>query len=351
MVFNVPDERFPDGYQKICQHYTSDIELVRDNGDLDFDSTELIYSDDVREYINKLDSKADLVNGEIPSYQLPSYVDDIIEFDSFVQGKDYLTEAINQEIGALVFCKASLSLAGNHKNKFIRNTNGKLSGLEFINPEKGKIYVNVNNSNVYRWSGSNLVEISKTMTLGETASTAYAGSKGKANADAIKDLQGTVNNLKVKTYTYSTQLPDVAENGTIAICTYGNLKCLTDCSSSDFIYKYLVTYEDYPSTDFIVIPLTGGDRVNLSSDNVQIFNKNNQQISLYYGGSWHNEGIITGMPMSQGYFSVDANKRFLTWLSAFTQMNCVYIYINGWHLMLNSSDVYTKREIDRMLGL
>lgn len=42
---------------------------------------------------------------------------------------------------------------------------------------------------LYRWDGSDLVEISASIALGEAAGTAYEGSKGKANAEAISALQ------------------------------------------------------------------------------------------------------------------------------------------------------------------
>lgn len=42
---------------------------------------------------------------------------------------------------------------------------------------------------LYRWDGASMVEISESLAIGETAGTAYEGSKGKANADAIAVLQ------------------------------------------------------------------------------------------------------------------------------------------------------------------
>lgn len=54
--------------------------------------------------------------------------------------------------------------------------------------ETGKIYVALDTNLTYRWGGSAYVEISPSLALGETASTAYAGDKGKANADAISGL-------------------------------------------------------------------------------------------------------------------------------------------------------------------
>lgn len=93
---------------------------------------------------------APLVDGLVPAANLPSYVDDVIEAES--------------------------------KNKF--PTTG----------ESGKIYVALNTNLTYRWGGTNYVEISKSLALGETASTAYAGDKGAANATAIATHTGNTNN-------------------------------------------------------------------------------------------------------------------------------------------------------------
>jgi hypothetical protein len=51
--------------------------------------------------------------------------------------------------------------------------------------EGGKIYVDTTTNRTYRWSGSTYTEISPSLALGETSSTAYAGDKGKAVTDAF----------------------------------------------------------------------------------------------------------------------------------------------------------------------
>ena len=79
--------------------------------------------------------------GKVPSSQLPSFVDDVIEVDSF----DLLPET----------------------------------------GETGKIYVTKDTNLTYRWSGSQYVEISESLALGETSSTAYPGDKGKATTDKV----------------------------------------------------------------------------------------------------------------------------------------------------------------------
>ena len=84
--------------------------------------------------------------GKVPSSQLPSYVDDVLEYAN----------------------KAGFPTTG----------------------ESGKIYVAKDTNLTYRWSGTAYVEISPSLALGETSSTAYAGNKGKANADNIASILG-----------------------------------------------------------------------------------------------------------------------------------------------------------------
>ena len=96
-----------------------------------------------------LDDKADLVDGKVPASQLPSYVDDVLEYNS----------------------TSAFPATG----------------------ESGKIYVASDTNRTYRWGGSAYVEISESLALGETASTAYPGNKGKANADAIAAIKDGTN--------------------------------------------------------------------------------------------------------------------------------------------------------------
>ena len=97
--------------------------------------------------------------GMVPTSQLPSYVDDVLEFDS----------------------KSDFPATG----------------------EDGKIYIAKDTNLQYRWSGTAYVEISPSLALGETAQTAYPGNKGKQNADdiaSIKDGTTTVPNATRATY-------------------------------------------------------------------------------------------------------------------------------------------------------
>ena len=74
-------------------------------------------------------------DGKIPSSQLPSYVDDVLEYDT---ASDF------PSVG-----------------------------------ESGKIYIALDTNLTYRWGGTEYVAIASDLALGETASTAYRGDRGK----------------------------------------------------------------------------------------------------------------------------------------------------------------------------
>lgn len=85
-------------------------------------------------------------SGKVPAAQLPSYVDDVVEYDS---------QRAFPETG-----------------------------------EDGKIYIAKDTNLTYRWSGSQYVEISASLALGETESTAYRGDRGKAAYDHSQITKG-----------------------------------------------------------------------------------------------------------------------------------------------------------------
>ena len=99
--------------------------------------------------------------GKVPSSQLPSYVDDVIE-GYYYNSKFYKEESHTNEIAG----------------------------------ESGKIYTDLGNNKTYRWSGTTYTEISASLALGETSSTAYPGDKGKANATNIANNAKDITTLK-----------------------------------------------------------------------------------------------------------------------------------------------------------
>ena len=109
-------------------------------------------------------------SGIIPSAQLPSYVDDVIEVDTF----------------------------------------SNLPGTG----ESGKIYIVQDTNLTYRWSGTDYVEISKSLALGETSSTAYPGDKGKATTDKLNRIPNKL----------ITDTVDVNQSTTEAVLNFATYK-------------------------------------------------------------------------------------------------------------------------------
>lgn len=145
----------------------------------------------VQQFINSKGAPNGLASlnesGIIPSAQLPSYVDDVIEVDTF----------------------------------------SNLPGTG----ESGKIYIVQDTNLTYRWSGTGYVEISKSLALGETSSTAYAGDKGKATTDKVNRMsdkvtvgpnntESAVDNVKLWYVTHKTSTgEDSQDSHTISAAT------------------------------------------------------------------------------------------------------------------------------------
>lgn len=96
--------------------------------------------DDINDSLQFLsDNKADLVDGKVPSSQLPSYLDDVLEFPTLA---DFPTTG-----------------------------------------QSGIIYLALDTNQTYRWAGTTYVVIGSSLALGETSSTAYRGDRGKIAYD------------------------------------------------------------------------------------------------------------------------------------------------------------------------
>lgn len=108
-------------------------------------------------------------NGKIPSSQLPSYVDDVVDI------KDFVTE--NPTSGMTVGEKYYNTTT----NTLLVATSPTTTEEELLEPDK--IYVKVSDSTVWRWSGTQLVQMNAGLVLGETSTTAYRGDKGKIAYD------------------------------------------------------------------------------------------------------------------------------------------------------------------------
>ena len=77
-----------------------------------------------------------------------------------------------------------------------------------IDAQSSKIYVDLSNNLTYRWSGTAYVEISKSLAIGETSSTAYRGDRGKIAYDHSRAAHAR---------TDATNVADSSTNGNILV--------------------------------------------------------------------------------------------------------------------------------------
>ena len=157
-------------------------------------------------------------SGKVPAAQLPSYVDDVLE--GYLSGGKFYKESAH-----------TTEIAG----------------------EAGKIYVDLSTGKTYRWSGTAFAEISASLALGETSSTAYRGDRGKiaydhsqaahapANAEANVQSDWNVTSTSSDAYIKNkpTSMPanggnaDTVGGHTVAVNVPANAK-FTDTTYSAF---------------------------------------------------------------------------------------------------------------------
>lgn len=136
--------------------------------------------------------------GKVPSSQLPSYVDDVIDVVSFVTSNP----TSGMTIGNVYY---------NSATKKLFTATSATAGVT-SDPEAGKIYVSIANNKTYRWSGSIMTEISASLALGTTSSTAFRGDYGNTlytNFGSGTNLQGTKD---ARNFFYNMSLVNSLEN-------------------------------------------------------------------------------------------------------------------------------------------
>lgn len=133
--------------------------------------------DYVDDAASSIDSKADLVDGKVPIEQLPSYVDDVVEFQSIISYSGLKGTISNAAYKDKLFFVST----DPYKNKFVNTKdNTAESDWEIIDPEDGKIYINITDNHSYRWTGSTLLDLDKDFsnginTLNNIVKVAYIG--------------------------------------------------------------------------------------------------------------------------------------------------------------------------------
>ncbi len=141
---------FTDAYKKKLDDIEAGATNVIVDSSLDASSTNPVQNKVIKAEIDKKMDKtqkgspggvAELGNdGKVPAAQLPSFVDDTVE--GYLNGGNFYEDSAHSK---------------------------KITG------EAGKIYVDLSTNKVYRWSGTVFVEVSASLALGTTSSTAGRG--------------------------------------------------------------------------------------------------------------------------------------------------------------------------------
>lgn len=133
--------------------------------------------------------------GKVPAANLPAFVDDVVEFEAVIA--DVIVE--NRDMPALGTVIATPIYFSTTLNRFIvynpedelyySNWPGdNLFQSNYI-PSAGKVFLCVGDGKCYRWSGTRLAAIGSDLALGETANTAFPGSRGVALEQHVDSLQ------------------------------------------------------------------------------------------------------------------------------------------------------------------
>ena len=158
-------------------------------------------------------------SGKVPSSQLPSYVDDVVE-GYFYNSKFYEDSGHTKEIAS----------------------------------ESGKIYIDLSTNKTYRWSGSAFVVVSETLALGETSSSAYRGDRGKTAYEhsqtsgnphgvtksdvGLGNVPNVSTNDQTPTFTVASSRTNIASGDKLSVILSKIMKFFTDLKSVAFSGSY-----------------------------------------------------------------------------------------------------------------
>lgn len=156
-------------------HYKNDqlvLQRFGSNGWEDISNSDHITLEKVEEL---LENKANLVGGKVPAEELPSYVDDIIEFNNIQVADTEISSIIGNNLykNQIRFVNNSTTLTdrigseGKYPNMFVNfGENTSEDDWTTFEPEQGKIYINTTNNHSYRWSGSYLIDLDHSWSQG-----------------------------------------------------------------------------------------------------------------------------------------------------------------------------------------
>ena len=146
-------------------------------------------------------------NGYVPSSQLPSYVDDIVDgyyadenfydintpaYDGYLYNGDFYKDVDHTIVITPETDTYYYDITGDKFYQYSAMAYVEVTAPTALSPENGKLYINVgaDPAEVYRWTGHEYVKVSSGdggLVLGETEYTAYRGDRGKTAYDHSQD--------------------------------------------------------------------------------------------------------------------------------------------------------------------
>ena len=230
--------------------------------------------------------------GKVPSAQLPSYVDDVLEVRDFVGGKANIPTS-GLTVGWLYYVTG--------EKKIYRATSATaVDGGS--TPETGKIYVTADDNKTYRWSGSDLVEISKSIGLGETAGTAYDGKKGadlKKAYDAHAGNKSNPHGVTKAQVGLSNVTNDAQVKRSEVVDAYGNVKAGASSSTvaSTNVTKRIITVQEACAPVMLDLIFTGDVTINSVTTTEEggslVYVKQKKRLAYRINGQYYNNWNIS----------------------------------------------------------
>lgn len=158
----------------------------------------------------ELDKRASLDdNGKVSISQLPSDIDDVVEFSGMVEDITILA-ASTASAGNVVYDKTtkrfalavqnglSLSPSITYFSNWPNRDNYQSLSDGTATPYTGKIFIDTSTNKTYRWDGSDLTELSPSLNLGETSDTAFAGDRGVTLETGMTEVKAALNTKGAK---------------------------------------------------------------------------------------------------------------------------------------------------------
>ncbi len=142
-------------------------------------------------------------SGRIPTRYIPGSMDDVKEFNGFVENVPVQILSSNKEPDGenttVVYNKTSncfivrvyeSPISIKYYNNWVESDKFGTVGINGVSPVKDKVYSDVSSNKTYRWSGYTLVPIGSDLALGYTSSTAFPGNEGLELRNEV-DKQGS----------------------------------------------------------------------------------------------------------------------------------------------------------------